>query len=178
MPSVVNTCSNKTPSDQESGRLSRTLKSLHHFGETHTCLQFAAEISLLLWYRLVVLLLILHVSLKYLAQVCTLAENGEKMSSERRRGNPFEAKKKSTGKQPLTAEVYESQANTAAHGILILFLLFPCWRQDTGHIRSEIHLAHSYITLPFYSLRGPNLLAVPCGSQPSGSQPRFFFSRS
>lgn len=36
-----------------------------------------------------------YVSLKYLAQVCTLAENDEKMSSERRRGNPFEAKNKS-----------------------------------------------------------------------------------
>lgn len=94
------------------------------------------------------------------------------MRSERRRGNPFETKKKSTGKQTLTAEVYETQENIAAHGTLILFLLFPCWRQAFGHIRSEVPLAHSYVALPFYSLRGPNLLAVPCGSQP-----RCFFSR-
>lgn len=114
-----------------------------------------------------------YVSLKYLAQVCTLAENDEKMSSERWRGNPFEEKKKVNWQATFTAEVYESWANIAAHGILILFLLFPCWRQDIGHIRSEIHLAHSYVALPFYPLRGPNLLAGPCGSQPR----YYFFSR-
>lgn len=54
--------------------------------------------------------------------------------------------------QTLTQEVSaESKENIPAHNILTLFLLlFPCWKQDIGHIRSEVHLAHFYVILSFF----------------------------
>lgn len=67
-----------------------------------------------------------YVSLKYLAQVCTLAENDEKMSSERWRGNPFEEKKKSQLASNLLLQKSMKARQILQHTVsLFCFFSFP-----------------------------------------------------